>query len=98
LKFAEFASPHLKVISDLLYEEDLLNLRIQAPICSDTGGNDLLTPASAQKGHPSPILQNSITALHHPNQTRANSCLAVNRDLLANLAHHHYASNLAIKF
>jgi hypothetical protein len=45
----KFASPHLKVIIDLLYEEELLNLRIQAPVCSDTGGNDLLTPASSPR-------------------------------------------------
>jgi hypothetical protein len=43
----KFASPHPKFISDFLYEEELLNLRIQAPVCSDTGGNDFLTPASA---------------------------------------------------
>jgi hypothetical protein len=44
----KFASPHPKVISDFLYEEELLNLRIQTPVCSDTGGNDFLTPAWGQ--------------------------------------------------
>jgi hypothetical protein len=45
----KFASPHPKVISDFLYEEELLNLRIQAPVCSAAGGNDFLTPASGVK-------------------------------------------------
>jgi hypothetical protein len=46
----KFASPHPKVISDFLYEEELLNLRIQAPVCSAAGGNDFLTPASGVYG------------------------------------------------
>jgi hypothetical protein len=41
----KIASPHPKVISDFLYEEELLNLRIQTPVCSDTSGNEFLTPA-----------------------------------------------------
>jgi hypothetical protein len=54
----KFASPHPKVISDFLYEEELLNLRIQAPVCSDTGGNDFLTPASVLKRYRSPVRAN----------------------------------------
>jgi hypothetical protein len=46
LFYIQICQSSSKVISDFLYEEELLNLRIQAPVCSDTGDNDFLAPAS----------------------------------------------------